>query len=317
MPDHARAKPMSMGARTLPLKALAPAKLNLCLYVGPTRSDGLHEICSLFQAVTLADQLSMEPGTSGEDEVLCPGLEGPNLAAEALACFREQFGWEVPPLRVTIEKTIPVAAGLGGGSADAAAVLRLAVAASGISPDPGELARVAMSLGADVPSQLDPGTSLVSGAGERVERVSSSLRLTALLLTGRGALSTAEVYARADALGLPRDALKDATGRVRRALAKAGGDALALEGVLRNDLQPAAIELEPEAGQALSLLREAGAAIAFLSGSGPGAFGLFGSAKEAEQARAVLEPRWSGRLAVVGAADRGYAGVRSAATTSA
>jgi 4-diphosphocytidyl-2-C-methyl-D-erythritol kinase len=300
----------------LRLRTRAPAKLNLCLYVGPTRPDGLHEICSIFQAVTLADELSMEPGASGEDEVVCPGLEGPNLAADALALFRERFGWESPPMRVTIDKRIPVAAGLGGGSADAAAVLRLAATASGLDPDPGALARLATSLGADVPSQLDPGSSLVGGAGERVEQVPGSLRLAALLVTGGEKLSTAAVYAHADAMGLPHGDLESVTERVRRALADAGGDALALRSVLRNDLQPAALALEPRAEQALGLLGEMGAAVALLSGSGPAAFGLFRSAEEAERARAAAAPSWPGELLVVEAAKRGYAGVRSAAAAS-
>ena len=101
----------------------APAKLNLCLYLGPRRDDGLHELCSLFEPLALADLI--EVAEAERDEVICPGVEGENLAARALAALRER-GWERPPLRVEIEKRIPVAAGLGGGSADAAAVLRLA-----------------------------------------------------------------------------------------------------------------------------------------------------------------------------------------------
>ncbi|MGH2980114.1 MAG: 4-(cytidine 5'-diphospho)-2-C-methyl-D-erythritol kinase, partial [Solirubrobacterales bacterium] len=112
------------------LETRAPAKLNLCLYVGPRRPDGLHEIRSVFQPITLADELSMQNATGGADQVVCPGIRGPNLAAAALAAFRNRFGWDGPPVRVTIEKHIPVSAGLGGGSADAAAVLRLAAAAS-------------------------------------------------------------------------------------------------------------------------------------------------------------------------------------------
>src|SRR5438093_12162386 len=113
----------------LPLAARAPAKVNLCLHVGRVREDGLHEICSLFQSVTLADELLMEQG-AGSDEVICPEIAEPNLATEALARFRGQFGWQGAPVRITIRKRIPIAAGLGGGSADAAATLRLAVAAS-------------------------------------------------------------------------------------------------------------------------------------------------------------------------------------------
>src|SRR6478609_11499726 len=113
----------------------APAKLNLCLYLGPRRDDGLHELCSLFEPLALADLITLPtlttPGGGQSrmgaelDEVVCPGVEGENLAARALAALRER-GWDAPPLRIEIEKRTPVAAGLGGGSADAAAILRLA-----------------------------------------------------------------------------------------------------------------------------------------------------------------------------------------------
>src|SRR6476659_1790091 len=101
----------------------APAKLNLCLFLGPRRQDGLHELCSLFEPLALADAIEVEDAE--RDEVLCEGVEGENLAARALSALRER-GWGRAPLRIEIEKRIPVAAGLGGGSADAAAVLRLA-----------------------------------------------------------------------------------------------------------------------------------------------------------------------------------------------
>src|SRR5439155_4063632 len=155
----------------LPRRALAPAKVTLCLNVGERRDHCLHAICSLFQSVTLADELVMQPARADGDELICAGVSGPNLAAEALARFRERFGWRDPAVRIAIEKRIPVAAGLGGGSADAAAVLRLALAASGIEAAADELRALAMSLGADVPSQLWPGAHLVTGAGERVEPI--------------------------------------------------------------------------------------------------------------------------------------------------
>src|SRR5262245_60361072 len=121
----------------------APAKLNLCLYLGARREDGLHELCSLTQALTLADRIVVEPADA--DEVRCEGVDGPNLAAAALDALRGR-GWGRSPIRVDIEKRIPVAAGLGGGSADAAAVLRLAR-----DEVPG-LELLAAELGADVPS---------------------------------------------------------------------------------------------------------------------------------------------------------------------
>ena len=112
-----------MSVAEMPGTMLAPAKLNLCLYVGPRRADGLHEIRSLFEPLELADELKISEAAA--DEVIIEGVEGPDLTAQALAALREN-GWDGPPLRIEVTKRVPVAAGLGGGSADAAAVLRLA-----------------------------------------------------------------------------------------------------------------------------------------------------------------------------------------------
>jgi 4-diphosphocytidyl-2-C-methyl-D-erythritol kinase len=274
----------------LNLETRAPAKLNLPLYVGPRRPDGLHEIRSVFQPITLADTITMSSAGGGADEVVCPGVRGPNLAAAALAAFRNRFGWDGPPVRVTIEKHIPLSAGLGGGSADAAAVLRLAAAASQQRPSQAELGDLAMSLGADVPSQLQPRTALVSGAGEVVEPLPAR-EVRGVLLAGRGALRTASVYARADEIGLARQSLEEVDVEDSH-----------------NDLQAAAVDLEPEAGMALGLLRAAGAKHAQLSGSGPAAFGLFDDPATAAKA---LAGGWRGLTAAFESAPAGYAEVRS------
>src|SRR4249919_1795286 len=197
----------------------APAKLNLCLYLGAQRDDGLHELCSLFEPLALADRI--EVSEAERDEVVCPGVEGENLAARALAALREA-GWDGPPLRVEIEKRIPVAAGLGGGSADAAAVLRLAAG------EVADLEQIAAALGADVPSQLTPALALVRGAGERIERLPEPKPHAVVLLPGGGGLSTAEVFAEADRLGLGRadEELAELAQRLR-ASAGAGASPLA------------------------------------------------------------------------------------------
>jgi 4-diphosphocytidyl-2-C-methyl-D-erythritol kinase len=257
----------------------APAKINLCLFLGPAREDGLHELCSLFEPLALADMIDV---TEAErDQVLCPGVEGENLAARALAALRES-GWEAPPLRVGIEKRIPVAAGLGGGSADAAAVLRLATGRDDLFSDSeskssqADLPALAARLGADVPSQLVPALSLVRGAGERVERLPEPAPHAVVLLPGGGGLSTAEVFAEADRLGLGRSAaeLDELAARLRE-VAGAGASPLGYAELLANDLEPAARSLRPEIGAALDALREAGAPLALLTGSGPTAVGLF------------------------------------------
>jgi 4-diphosphocytidyl-2-C-methyl-D-erythritol kinase len=245
----------------------APAKLNLCLYLGRPREDGLHELCSLFEPLALADLI--EVSEADADEVVCPGVDGENLAARALAALRAR-GWRRPPLRIEIEKRVPVAAGLGGGSADAAAVLRLA------RGEVEELPALAAELGADVPSQLTPSLALVRGAGELVEPLPAPASHAAVLLPGGGGLSTADVFAAADRLGLGRSPaeLDELADRLREA-AGAGASPLAYAELLVNDLEPAARSLRPEIGDALEELREAGAPLALLSGSGPTAVGLF------------------------------------------
>lgn len=254
----------------------APAKLNLCLYVGPTRADGLHEIASIFEPLDLSDELAV--AAAERDEVVCAEVGGPNLVERALAGMREA-GWTGPPLRVEISKRIPVAAGLGGGSADAAAVLRLAR---------GELEglrAVAASVGADVPSQLQPRPCVVTGAGEVVEPITPPAEHGVVLIPQSMGLTTADVYAEADRLGHNRGEaeLESIRRKLRDAVAE-GASPLAYPEHLVNDLQAAAISLRPEIERALEALAGAGAGHAMVTGSGPTAFGLFAGRAEAEAA---------------------------------
>jgi 4-diphosphocytidyl-2-C-methyl-D-erythritol kinase len=259
----------------------APAKLNLCLYLGPKRDDGLHELCSLFEPLALGDPIAVDGAES--DEIVCPGVEGDNLAARALTALRER-GWHGPPLRIEIEKRIPVAAGLGGGSADAAAVLRLAAG------EVADLEEIAAGLGADVPSQLRPALALVRGAGERIERLPAPTPHAVVLLPDGGGLGTAEVFAEADRLGLGRGAEElDQLAQSLRTAAGAGASPLTYPELLVNDLEPAARSLRPRIGTALDALRAAGAPHALLTGSGPTAFGLFESLAAARAAADALD----------------------------
>lgn len=269
--------------RTGELALRAPAKLNLSLFLGGRREDGLHEIRSIFHPLALADRLAVSRAAS--DEVLCDPIERDELGAHALAALRER-GWSSPPLRIEIEKRIPIAAGLGGGSADAAAVLRLGAA------ELGELTDVAAHLGADVPSQLQPRAALVSGAGERVEPLDPSRELGVLLLPLRAGLETAEVFAEADRLGIPRsaDELTAMEARLREASAD-GFDPFSYPDLAVNDLEPAALSLRPEVGEALDQVRALGAGIAAVTGSGPTVFGLFRSRAGAVGAAGRLEAR--------------------------
>jgi 4-diphosphocytidyl-2-C-methyl-D-erythritol kinase len=271
----------------------APAKLNLCLYLGPRRDDGLHEIRSLFCPLTLADRIVVTD--AGEDQVVCPGVEEPNLAGEALTALRAR-GWRRAPARVEIEKRIPVAAGLGGGSADAAALLRLA------RDDVYGLAELAADLGADVSSQLDPAFALIAGAGEAVEPLPPPREFGVVLLPAENGLRTAEVYAEADRLGLGRD-LAELEGIVEKLRAATAGGASPLDyaELLVNDLGQAALSLRPEIAAALAALREAGAAVALVAGSGPTACGIFEDIVAADRAADALPPRYAN--AIVAAAE--------------
>ena len=251
----------------------APAKVNLVLRVGPPGDDGMHPLASLFASIELADELTIEE--ADRDEVICPGVEGENLAARALEEFRAAGG-DPPPLRVTIEKRIPVAAGLGGGSADAAAVLRTA---ERISPLPeGRLLEVAASLGSDVPSQLRPGHAIVTGTGERVEPVGLPPMAIVLVPSAEG-LSTAAVYAELDRLR-PQAPPPDPRGLAELAAGAVGE----LAASLANDLEPAVLSLRPELSDVLAELRDSGALGARITGSGPTAFGVYADRSAAEAA---------------------------------
>ena len=265
----------------------APAKLNLCLYLGRTREDGLHELRSLFCPLALSDRITVTTSDSDRDEVICEGVAGPNLAEAALTSLRAR-GWKSPPLRIEIDKRIPVAAGLGGGSADAAAVLRLA------EGEVDGLADLARELGSDVPSQLEPGFMLVAGAGERLEGLRPPAPFGVVLIPFEAGLSAAEVYAEADRLGLGRDEaeLDAIEGRLRDA-AEGGVSPLEYTELLKNDLEQAAVSLRPRIADAVDGLREAGAEAAFVTGSGPTAVGLFGDIVAADRAFGELGPEWA------------------------
>jgi 4-diphosphocytidyl-2-C-methyl-D-erythritol kinase len=249
-----------------PLVARAPGKVNLCLYVGRPRADGLHPLVSVVQPLSLADELRLSQTPGPGDAIVCPGVTGPNLAATAVAAYRGATGWDGPPVRLDIVKQVPVAAGMGGGSGDAAAALRLLAHAAGRADDP-LLTELAPALGADVPAQIVPRRALVTGAGEVVEPLPEAAPRGFLILPSEHALSTADVYREADRLELGRapKELAELEARVR-----AAPDEHA-----HNDLEAAARSLCPSIDDALAAVRAAGAAHAFVSGSGPTVVGFF------------------------------------------
>ena len=264
------------------MSELAPAKINLCLFLGATRADGRHELVSVMQSLAWGDTVTADHAE--HDEVVCPGVNGPNLAAAALASVAGR-----PPMRLTIDKRIPVAAGLGGGSADAAAALRIAGGEAGLGED--ELLALAAGLGADVPAQVRPGRSLATGAGEVLEHLDAAPRFGVLVVPSVRALSTADVYREADRLGLPRRPADLAArhDEVRAGL-REGPFGLATD-LLVNDLEPAALRLCPSIAGDLDAIRELGADRVMVSGSGPTVLGLFADPAGAQQAADQLVGR--------------------------
>jgi 4-diphosphocytidyl-2-C-methyl-D-erythritol kinase len=284
------------------LCARAPGKINLCLFLGPVRADGRHELVTVFESVSLADELRVAITDGDSDEVVCAGVAGPNLVSDVLSQLRAR-GWDAPPVRITISKQVPVAAGMGGGSGDAAAALRLAVALSPGLPER-VVAELARGLGSDVPGQLRPGLSLGTSAGEIVEPLAALAPHAFVVVPQPFGLSTADVYREADRLGLPRgsDGLASRLAAVR-ATARPGAE-LSPESMV-NDLGAAALSLRPEIASGLDAVRETGADHAMISGSGPTVLGLFWGAR--------AEPRAG--AAAAGLADR-YPGASSAVPVS-
>lgn len=267
------------------LRALAPAKVNLGLFLGPVRPDGRHELVTLFESISLADELVLSVLPEGPDQVCCPGVSGPNLVSEALQELR-RAGWDGPPVRIEIQKRIPAAAGLGGGSADAAAALRLAHAVAPVADGVAE--EIAGRLGADVPSQLRPGLALGTGAGEVLEPLSPLAPHAFVVVPQPFELSTAEVYREADRLGLPRgsDELAGVRERIRDAAVPGGvmGD-----DVLVNDLEPAAISLAPALAAVLEAVGQMGVDRVLLCGSGPTVAGIYWGERAVARAHEAVD----------------------------
>jgi 4-diphosphocytidyl-2-C-methyl-D-erythritol kinase len=281
-------------------RALAPAKINLGLFVGPVRgSDGRHELTTVMQSISLADELTLEAAPAGgeRDEVLCPGVPGDpdeNLAARAVRAFRERTGWRAPPLRLRIDKRIPVAAGLGGGSADAAAALRLLAKANKLKPNDPHVLAVAAATGADVPAALDSRARLMTGAGDILSKPLRLAPLHAVLVFPGVPAATAAVFRTYDEM---------TANEVRAAgqVAHPDADAIPREratllDILHrqpNDLTRAARAVAPAVAAAEEMLDEVGdARLIRMTGSGSCVFALYDDLDMAEaSADAIRDER--------------------------
>jgi len=280
--------------------ARVPAKLNLQLAVGPPRADGYHDLVTVFHAVSLFDQVTVEP--AGRDGVTVTGegadrvpADQDNLALRAIAALRASLrdrGADPGRVHVTIAKRIPVAAGLAGGSADAAAALLACneLWAAGLTQQ--QLCAIGATVGSDVAFALLGGTAVGRGRGEQLTpALAPATRYHWVLAFAEGQLSTPAVYQALDRLRQSRSADHARSAEVRAAAgpgldaalmsALRSGDAAWLGQRLSNDLQPAAVSLFPALRKTLTAGLELGALGALVAGSGPTCVFLAANAERA------------------------------------
>lgn len=273
------------------IEEAAPAKLNLALHVRARRPDGYHELETLFAFVADGDTIRLDPAGPPGLTISGPfaeGLsgEGDNLVTRAERLFAEQVA-PVAPAAIELVKRLPVASGIGGGSADAAATLRALARAHGVDTTDPRLVACAEVLGSDVPACLLGRAALGRGRGERLDPLPDLPPLPALLVNPMVPVSTGAVFAQWD--GVDRGGI-------------AGGDAIAAALAGRNDLEPPARAIAPVIARVLDrLTAQAGVILVRMSGSGATCFALFETAEALRAAAAAIadEPWWCLETALV------------------
>lgn len=289
------------------LTHIAPAKINLALHVVGKRSDGYHLIESLAVFAEDGDHLSAEPADA--DDITVAGryaaqvpLGEANLIIRARDLLRDRFGEAAtPPVALRLEKHLPVASGIGGGSSDAATTMRMLAQLWKLETEDAELAQLGLQLGADVPMCLAARPLLARGIGEEIEPLKRFPALFVVLVNPGVPLATAHVF----------QALSRADNETMPIISADGNADAVIDWLIgtRNDLEEPAMSLAPEIADALQALRDGGAAVARMSGSGATCFGIFRSKAEAERAAAAISaaaPAWfvsATRVAPVEASD--------------
>jgi 4-diphosphocytidyl-2-C-methyl-D-erythritol kinase len=247
----------------------APAKINIYLFIVNKRGDGYHNIESLMQAVDLYDDITLEKSDSIElscsDPSLPPDLE--NLAFKAAA--RLQSRYYFPGVKIELVKNIPSGAGLGGGSSDAAFILRGIIKLYGLRPTAQELTEIAASVGSDVPFFLTRGQALVEGRGEVVRPVNLPLNYEVIVVSPPISISTAEVYGGINLNLTRKDRFRLLSKRMNLSkLMRASRE-------FRNDLENVVISKYPDLANIRRSLLGTGAFLSLMTGSGSSFFGLF------------------------------------------
>lgn len=298
------------------VRVRAPGKINVSLRVGPLRPDGYHAVASVYLAVSLFEEVTAtaaaEPGITvrvdagGPLSIPASGIPlGPeNLVARAAAALAGYAGVQDPAVDLVITKHVPVAGGMGGGSADAAAALLACNELWGTGLSAAELASLGSQLGADVPFALTGGAAVGLGIGDQLTPVAAEEPLHWVLVASGTGLSTPAVYGRLDALrseaGTVAEEPQAADPAVLAALAP--GNAAALASVIHNDLQPAALSLAPALEEVLRRGRELGALAGIVSGSGPTLAFLAADGAAAARLETALRAEGHNALAVYGPA---------------
>jgi 4-diphosphocytidyl-2-C-methyl-D-erythritol kinase len=257
----------------------AYGKVNLTLDVQGRRADGYHLLSSVMQSISLADTITLQKAPQGitiqSDHPLVPNDQD-NICWRAAQAFLSQSGIATG-VKIELMKAIPVAAGLGGGSADAAAVLYGLNQLYGTDLSLGKLQTIGLTIGADVPFCLQGGTCLVEGIGEVVTPVEPFPQTNIVLVKPEASVSTAEIYKKLDSSS-------HGGTSTRRLLAFLQGDqSVSLDSVLENALESVTETLVPAVTLWKSRLREHGAVASLMSGSGPTVFGLFESSQQAQE----------------------------------
>jgi 4-diphosphocytidyl-2-C-methyl-D-erythritol kinase len=272
------------------IEELACAKINLFLRVTGRRADGYHQLDSVFLPISLADEIRIEVSTAEETSITlncdAPALlsSQSNLATRAARAFMSEFDLAAK-IQIDLKKKIPIAAGLGGGSSDAGAVLRMLASAAEIDDedDRATIRRIALSLGADVPFFLDPRPSRVTGIGELIAPMPKVPRIPIVIAAPPFEVPTAAIFRALKPehwSGPAPDTDIDAIMRGEISSA-----------ITVNDLAATAIAQFPEIRRLKALLEESGARAAQMSGSGGAVFGMFDSLEDAERAAEKLKRR--------------------------
>lgn len=277
----------------------APAKVNLFLHVGPAAPDGYHPLSSLVVFANVGDRVTLGSADRGVFTVEGPFAhalqnepEDANLVLRAVAAFERAFGLPVPPLAIRLDKRLPIAAGLGGGSSDGAATLRLLARLHGIAPADPRLADAAEALGADGSMCLSARPTIAEGRGERLTPAPALPPLHAVLVNPGVPSPTGAVYRAYDAAPSP----DGAAGPPMPDRFETAEELAAVLAGTRNDLESPAVRLNPAIGDALALLRaQPETLFARMSGSGATSFALCPdalAAKSLAERLAALEPAW-------------------------